>query len=389
MYEILFFSLLYLSVTSIVLIRNIFDFKKIELIQEPHPHRPKVSLCIPVRNEEVVIRQCLESALNQDYNNLEVIVLNDKSTDNTNHILEDIRTGFYDKNLKIIQGLDRPDGWLGKNWACQQLGQTAGGDFILFIDADTWMKSNFISSLMSIVTDSKLDAITVWPHQKLVGFWEKVVIPQLYFAIHTLLPVKYSSHDPGWVPKFLRPQIRKYFAAACGQCFGISRQVYLDFGGHSAVKGKVVEDVELARLIRKKNKVFEMRHGLDTFFCRMYQSPVDIFNGFRKNFLAGFGNNLLMFLFAGILHFTVFILPIVFLVVALIQGDLKLFGFSLVIISLYTLQRILVDTQNKWDPSFALTHALGVIWFQILSLFVISDRVFKKSVTWKDREIKV
>lgn len=389
MYEILFFTLIYLSVTSIVLIRNIFDFKKIELIQEPHPHRPKISLCIPVRNEEVVIRQCLESALNQDYDNLEIIVLNDKSTDNTKHILEDIRLRFYDKNFKVIEGIDRPDGWLGKNWACQQLGQDAVGDFILFIDADTWMESNFISSLMRIFTTRKLDAITVWPHQKVVGFWEKVVIPQVYFVIHTLLPVKYSSHDPLWVPSYFRPHIRKYFAAACGQCIGFKRQVYMDFGGHSAVKNNVVEDVELARLIREKNKVFEMRHGLDTFFCRMYQSPVDIFNGFRKNFLAGFGNNLLMFLFAGILHFTVFILPIVFLVISLIQDDLKLLGFSLVIITLYTLQRILVDSQNKWDLRFALTHALGVMWFQVLSLFVISDKVFKKSVMWKDREVKV
>jgi chlorobactene glucosyltransferase len=389
MYDILFLSLIYLSITSIVLIRNIYDFKKIDLEQQFHPNLPKVSICIPVRNEELVIRKCLDSVLSQNYKEFEIIVIDDNSTDNTKYILEDILKTNSEKNLKVIQGLNRPNGWLGKNWACQQLGLEASGDFILFIDADTWMKDNFITSLMTIVSDKKLDAITVWPHQVLVGFWEKVVIPQVYFVIHTLLPVRYTSQDPKWVPKFLRPKIRKYFAAACGQCIGFKKQVYRDFGGHAAVKNKVVEDVEFARLVRENNKAFEMRRGLEFFFCRMYQNSGDIFNGFRKNFLAGFGNNIVLFIFAGLLHFMVFILPIVFLCVALFHGESKLLGLSLIIIGMYTLQRLIVDLQNDWGLLFAFTHSLGVIWFQVLSLFVISDKVFKRNVKWKDREVKV
>jgi chlorobactene glucosyltransferase len=389
MIEILIFCLFYLTITSIILIRNVFDFKKLAPYKSAIDNSPKVSICIPARNEELVIRNCIQSALAQDYRNLEVIVLNDKSTDGTQQILNEIKQQNSDINLKILPGGDRPEGWLGKNWACHQLGKEASGDYLIFIDADTWMQKKFISRLMGVVQQNKLDAVTVWPHQILVGFWEKVVIPQVYFVIHTLLPVKYTSTDPKWVPKYFRPKIRKYFAAACGQCIAINKQVYLRIGGHSAVKNKVVEDVEIARLIRSNNYSMQMLMGVDYIFCRMYQNSSDIFNGFRKNFLAGFGNNYLLFLIAGILHFVVYLLPIALLIVAIKSNDNYQLYLSLAVIGIYSGQRLVVDLQNRWNPLFSLTHFLGVIWFQILSLFVVTDRVLKRTVKWKDRDVKV
>jgi chlorobactene glucosyltransferase len=388
MYEILIFCLIYLVFTSIVLIRNLFDFGILRSAENKIIENPSVSICIPARNEENVIEKCVQSAIDQNYKNLEILILDDNSDDSTPHIVRKMIRDFPDRMIRLIQGSERPKDWMGKNWACHQLSNESTGKYLLFIDSDTWLKNNFVSRLVNQINMNNLDAVTVWPQQVLHSFWEKVVVPQVYFVIHTLLPVRYVSKDPRWIPATIRPKIRKYFAAACGQCLAFSRGTYTDIGGHMAVRDKVVEDVELARLLRHHNKSFAMYHGIDAIYCRMYQNKEEIFNGFRKNFLAGFGNNIPLFLMSGILHMVVYILPIIFLVIAMAEKNFTLFYLSLSVISFYTLQRLLVDILNKWDPTYSLLHFLGVIWFQILAIIVLFDKILKRSVKWKDREVK-
>ena len=101
----------------------------------PPPRTPRVSVLVPARNEEAHIGDCVRSLLAQDYPDFEVVVLNDHSTDRTGAILADLSAG--DERLRVLTGRDLPAGWLGKHWACQQLSEAAGGELLLFTDADT------------------------------------------------------------------------------------------------------------------------------------------------------------------------------------------------------------------------------------------------------------
>jgi len=110
-----------------ILISNLFSFRRLD--QYPAPNNwPKVSILIPARNEELTINSCIESLLDQDYGNFEILVLDDESTDNTLSILNELAK--QNILLKVIYGKPVPSGWVGKNWACDQLSKLADGDYI-------------------------------------------------------------------------------------------------------------------------------------------------------------------------------------------------------------------------------------------------------------------
>src|SRR6056297_1176202 len=123
-----------------------------------------------------------------------------------------------------------------------------------------------------------------------------------------------------------------------------------------------------------------MYTGQSSIKCRMYNSQFEMFQGFRKNFFAGFNYNLALFSFSAILHFTVFILPFITLPVSLIAENKLPFFLSAAVISIILLQRLVVASWQKWNPLYAFTHPVGVLWFQILALTTIFDFLTKRKV---------
>ncbi|MDX1587236.1 MAG: glycosyltransferase family 2 protein, partial [Balneolaceae bacterium] len=132
----LYIAAIYLLVTTVILLRNRKDFHPLKAAGQKYfeGDAPLVSLCIPARNEEGNIERCVRSAMNQSYPNLEVIVLDDHSSDRTPEILFRL-ANKSENSIHIIQGKTKPDNWLGKPWACQQLAEEAEGDILIFIDA--------------------------------------------------------------------------------------------------------------------------------------------------------------------------------------------------------------------------------------------------------------
>jgi chlorobactene glucosyltransferase len=379
--------LAYLLFTSIVLTRNRISFRKLgDGSHNPH-QTPLVSVCIPARNEESVIRRCVDSVVNQTYRNIEVLILNDSSTDRTAPIVQKIIKNSENTNLSLIDGKPRPDGWLGKPWACDQLSKNATGSILVFIDADTWLEPKTISNLVQRFENDNLDALTVWPHQQLVSFWEKVVVPQVYYALFTLLPTMYVGRDPRWMPTFMRPYFRNSFVAGCGQFLAFKRECYVSIGGHHTVKNKIVEDVELAKSVKKNGFRYDMFHGNENVSCRMYTRHAEIVSGFRKNFLVGFNNNIPFFVASALLHLLVFIAPVVFLGLGILSADIAVIALSLAAILIVFIQNIVLYTWNRWDPVFGLLHVLGVLWFQSLGILVLKDRILGRKAIWKGREI--
>ncbi|MGK7392883.1 MAG: glycosyltransferase, partial [Candidatus Cyclobacteriaceae bacterium M2_1C_046] len=206
MIYLLYIATGYLIFTSFIFFLNRRDFTPLLPAKKNiyDDQAPLVSICIPARNEEAVIRRCVESALSQEYPNFEVIVLDDESTDRTPDILKQVSNKFSG-SLKVIRGNPKPDNWLGKPWACQQLAEEAKGSILLFIDADTWLDKNMVAKIVRTMGHDVIDFLTTWPQQKLETFWEKAVIPLVYYALLTLLPARYVYKNPKWVPKILRP----------------------------------------------------------------------------------------------------------------------------------------------------------------------------------------
>lgn len=385
LFWILVIALLFLIGTSVVLIRNRFELTAIKNEFTKNEIEPKISVCIPARNEENNIGTLLNSLIHQEYSNYDIHVLNDQSTDQTADIVRSFIGG--NPRLNLHTGSEKPSDWLGKPWACHQLSKLARGQYLLFLDADTIADSTLLRNTAAAFKHYKVQMITVWPRQILHTFWEKSVIPLIYYALVTLLPSIYTYRDPRWMPKFLNPFFHTSFAAACGQCIAFERESYHKIGGHQSVKEEIVEDVELAKHVKKCGFRMRMFHGVGSISCRMYNSEKEMFAGFRKNFFIGFNRSLFLFGIAALLHFVVFLLPFIILIYSLIMPDAVLLFLSIACISLILIHRLILSIWFEWDPIYAFTHPIAVLWFQRLGFVSILDHWMGKKSSWKGRKV--
>jgi chlorobactene glucosyltransferase len=372
-------------VTSVIFLRNRYFFTVLPDIK-PDDEKLKLSILIPARNEEAVIEVVTRSACNQAYKHLEVIVIDDKSDDNTAEILNRLRKEFPDK-LKVIQGTEKPDSWLGKPWACHNLSKAASGDIFMFIDADTELNADIADKMVAAFKNQNIGMITLWPEQKLRTFSENMILPLVYFALLTLLPVQYVHRKPRWMPPGLYRIFSPLFAAACGQCIAFRKESYIKIKGHETVKSEIVEDVALAKAVKHQGMSMRMYSGINSISCRMYTTEHEIFQGFRKNFFAGFSYRIIPFLFMALLHLFVFVLPFVILPLSVIYGKADWFFFSTAIITVVLYQRLILSIWQNWNPFYAITHPLAVLWFQKLGVTTLIDHTFKRTITWKKRSI--
>ncbi len=380
------FSLGYLLFTSIIIIRNRFDLEALPMQRSALHEELKISVCIPARNEEKNLARLLSSLVNQSCTNYNVYVLDDQSDDNTPNILK----SFHKQHpalITVLQGKTKPDDWLGKPWACEQLGMAADGNILLFLDADTAVQPDTLKGISNAFEKYGADMITVWPQQILGTFWEKTVIPLIYYALVSILPAIYVYRKPRWMPSFLYKKLSGSFAAANGQCVAFRKEAYRSIGGHLSVKSEVVEDVQLAKNVKSNGMRLRMFHGVGSVSCRMYTSNKEMFQGLRKNFLAGFNNSISIFLLAAIVHIVVFILPLFSLFLSLSIFAPFIFYLSLASITLILMQRLVLSFWFRWDPIFSFTHPLGVLWFQWLGIVKVYDYATGRKTNWKGRSV--
>ena len=151
--------------------------------------------------------------VNQSNKNISVLVLDDQSTDGTQQILEEFTKQY--SNIKVIHGKEKPEGWLGKNWACHQLSEQITTQKTVFQDADVWLSPTALESI-TLLLDSH-DAITVWPHQKVHSFTERLIVPSVYYSLFTLFQAAYLHRKPKMAAQSLYPRFKELFTAANGQ----------------------------------------------------------------------------------------------------------------------------------------------------------------------------
>src|SRR5215213_2509342 len=194
--------MIYFYVSTAIFIGGIFivywlhNQYHLDIIVTPTPpptNTPLISVCVPARNEERNIRACVEAILAQDYPNFEVIVLEDRSTDMTGEILRSLAA--QNDELKVISGSDLPKGWAGKPHALFQASAATHGEWLCFVDADTFLSPATLSSCYAKAVETHADMFTIMTFQILGSFWEKVVMP----IVMTALSVGFSPrkvNDP-------------------------------------------------------------------------------------------------------------------------------------------------------------------------------------------------
>ncbi len=239
----------------------------------PTKNAPLISICVPARNEERNIRRCVESLLAQTYPNFEIIVLEDRSTDSTAQILDELSKG--DARLKIISGNELPLGWAGKPHALAQASAIAQGEWLCFVDADTFAAPEALSAVYTNALKSEADLFTIFTHQEMETFWERTILPLVMTALSAgFSPRKVNDPDTD-------------IAIANGQFIFIKHSVYDAIGGHAVIKNSIVEDKDLAVLTKSSGYKLIVTDGSNYVRTRMYTSLPEMWEGWTKNIYLG------------------------------------------------------------------------------------------------------
>jgi chlorobactene glucosyltransferase len=245
-------------------------------VREPAGEMPSLSIVVPARNEERQIERCVRSLLAQRHPQFEVIVVDDRSEDETRAILD--RLCAEDHRLRIVAGQELPDGWIGKPWALVQGASAARGAWLLFTDADTVHEPLAAASAQREAIDRSCDALSLLTDQEVVTFAERALLPTILFTIILGIGPTDDVNDPS----------KRDVAIFNGQYILIERTAYDASGGHEALRAEIAEDLELARRLKRDGRFRLLLAGANGLVrTRMYRSFGEIWRGFVKNFALG------------------------------------------------------------------------------------------------------
>jgi len=229
-----------------------------------------VSVLIPARDEENRISECLQSLISQCSNVIEIIVLDDRSTDATAEIVMEFSE--QDSRVKLMAGDELPSGWIGKHWACHQLSLVSEGQYLLFLDADTVLEEDAILLALRKATEGNCDLLTFMPRRIAKCVAEKLMFPFIDWAIFCWLPMS-QAHK----------RKNPYLSATYGQFMLFKRLAYEQIGGHSRVKDNAVDDMELGRMTKREGLVWSLLDGGGLVTSLPYENNVDALKGISRS----------------------------------------------------------------------------------------------------------
>lgn len=239
------------------------------------PPTPRVSIVLPARNEAAHIAACIASIRQSTWPDLELIVVDDHSTDGTGALAR--TAAADDPRVRIIDAPDLPAGWFGKQWACQAGATYATGSLLLFTDADTRHAPDLVGRMVRMRERRGAELLSVAGHQAMGTVWEQAVQPSVF----TLILARYGGAAA--IERTTNPRN----VVANGQCFMLSRGVYDAIGGHEPVRGFVAEDVMMAQTINARGYRVSLTLGVPQLSTRMYDGLGSLMRGWGKNMYAG------------------------------------------------------------------------------------------------------
>lgn len=337
----------------------------------PPPQTTPVSVLIPARNEEDAIGPALEAVLANPDPAMEVLVLDDHSTDRTASRVD----GFAarDSRVRRLSGAELPGGWCGKQHACWQLALAARHPILVFLDADVRLAPDAVARLRHFLDQRPgVHLASGVPRQQTGTFLERLLIPLIHFILLGYLPL---------------PAARLFrwsaFAAGCGQLFVARREAYFACGGHRAIRATLHDGVKLPRAFRGAGFGTDLFDATPVATCRMYQSGVDVWRGLGKNATEGLGHPAAIgpwtFLLLGGQ-----VLPWLLLAraLALDPVHLPLSGAAVVLGMLPRLLGVLVHRQSLVG---AILHPLGILLLVAIQWQSLARQRLGRPMEWRGR----
>ncbi len=340
---------------------------------------PLVTVIVPARNEAHNIARCVTSILATSYPNLELVVVDDLSTDGTADVAH--RASEGDPRVRVVRNSPLPEGWFGKQWACATGARLARGEILQFTDADTVHGPDLVTRSINAMRSTEADLFSVAGRQELIGFWEKVVQPQIFM----ILAMRYGGTES------VNESTRVSNKIANGQCIFVTRASYDAIGGHGSVRASVAEDLLLAQRFFAARKRVVLMLGLEQLSTRMYGSLGEIISGWRKNVFAGgldsvpFGKmGRTLFPLVLLLPPLLELLPVLALVLAA-QGmgaGSTLLAWAVMSSAATLVWWMVAYAAVRENPLYAVTYPLGAL---VLLYIFVTAVIRGRRVSWKGR----
>lgn len=364
------FGLLSLSllVWFVMLIDAAYGLRNLDALEEEQSlHKgPLLSVIVAAKNEAQQIEKSILSQLAQSYPNIEWILVNDRSTDQTGQIMDTLQQ--QDERIKVIHIKTLPNGWLGKNHALYKGAQIASGEVLLFSDADVLFQQEALAKALHYFFRNKLDHLTVSPSLQANSFWLQSFISFFLFGFSY----------------FKRPWMANHPRSKTGMGIGafnmISKRAYEQFGTHERIKMRPDDDLQLGMQVKQDGMKQRIATGMDLMKVEWYSSLHEAFVGLEKNTFAGLHYRISMVIFAVFGTFVSQVLPFF----TLFWPEQTIFLLStaniLLLAALYTL---IIKRMSKFSPWLFCVFPITALLF-IYSICRASFLTFKRGgIVWR------
>lgn len=341
--------------------------------------RPPVSVLIPARDEEGSIGTAVRSALASRGVELEVVVLDDGSTDRTAGIVRALAA--EDDRVRLAAAPPLPAGWCGKQHACARLARLARHDVLVFVDADVRLAPDGLARAVDFLESSGAALVSGFPRQVTGTLLERMLLPLIHFVLLGFLPM--------WR---MRGNRNPAYGAGCGQLFVARRGEYEAAGGHAAIRASLHDGVKLPRAFRRAGFRTDLFDATEVAACRMYTSGREVWNGLAKNATEGLAAPAAIVPWTVLLGAGQVLPPFLLLVLAAGRGLgwwPAVPGEALALAALATVAAYLprLDAARRFRQSLlgAALHPLGVALLLAVQWHALARRLAGRPAAWKGR----
>ncbi len=364
----------FLGILLVIAISNLLSLRRLEKYPLPD-NFPRVSILIPVRNEQAVVGDCIRSLLAQDYPDFEILVLDDDSTDGTRDVL--VALSREDSRLKVLFSRPLPEGWLGKHWACQQLAEEATGELLLFTDADTIHHPHALRLGVAALLAEQADLLSGFLRQRVITWGERLTVPTIFWCFFSFLPLAIAH-------RIRSPSL----SLTNGQWMLFRRSAYEAVGGHAAVRGSPVDDIALGRRVKAQGLRWRIVDAGNFVSCRMYPNFRAALEGFTKNLFAVFNFRVAIYTFVWVWMMIVTVEPLLISLLWFLKVGRDIFTLWLALVAIGEMLML-------WGIAMSrLRFPIYLTIFYPVSILLLAFIAFRSmfmtatgATTWKGRRL--
>jgi len=323
---------------------------------------PKISVLIPARNEEANIGAAVAAILASQDVDLDLVVMDDGSTDSTPKIL----AAITDPRLRVAQGGTLPAGWSGKQHACAALARLARHDLMVFVDADVRLAPDALSRMAGFMSRNDVALASGFPRQITRSWSEILLLPLIHFLLLGYLPLwrMQRSLSPG-------------LGAGCGQLFIARAEAYAKMGGHAAIRASLHDGLKLPRAFRRAGLMTGLFDASRFASCRMYSNAAQVWEGLTKNATEGMATPIALPIWSFIIGGGAVVPAMLMLVAPSFPAALALAaGIGL---------RLVLAWRFRQPVISALLHPVGVAAMLLLQWAALFRAAIGRPATWRGR----